>query len=73
MQSGPLHKLNSATISLLPTKELAECVQDFRPISLIHSFAKIVSKVLTLRLAPFIDSLISSSQSAFHQEKMHTR
>jgi hypothetical protein len=69
METGPLHKWNSATISLLPKKELAECVQNFRPISLIHSFAKIVSKVLSLRLEPFINSLISSSQSAFIKKR----
>lgn len=36
MHTGPLFKLNGASISLLPKKELAERVQDFRPISLIH-------------------------------------
>jgi hypothetical protein len=69
LHTGPLHKLNSGTISLLPKNELAERVQDFRPISLIHSFAKIVSKVLSLRLQPYIDKLISSSQSAFIKKR----
>lgn len=36
-----------------------------RPISLIHGIAKIISKLLALRLAPHMNTLISTSQSAF--------
>jgi len=36
LHTGPLPKLNTATITLLPKKELADGVKDFRPISLIH-------------------------------------
>jgi hypothetical protein len=63
--TGPLPKLNGALLTLLPKKEVAEWPGDFRPISLIHSFAKLVSKVLALRLAPHMDHLISMAQSAF--------
>jgi hypothetical protein len=34
-------------------------------ISLIHSFAKLISKVMALRLAPLMDDLVSSAQSDF--------
>jgi hypothetical protein len=61
----PLPKLNGALLTLLPKKEVAELPEDFRPISLIHSFPKLVSKVLVLRLAHHIDGLISNAQSAF--------
>jgi hypothetical protein len=37
----------------------------YRPISLIHAFGKLVSKILALRLQPHIDELISPCQSAF--------
>ncbi|WVZ77845.1 hypothetical protein U9M48_025660 [Paspalum notatum var. saurae] len=57
--------LNSANIVLVPKKEGAMSVADYRPISLIHSFTKIISKVLALRLAPLMNSLVSPSQSAF--------
>ncbi|XP_071687629.1 uncharacterized protein [Rutidosis leptorrhynchoides] len=40
-------------------------ITDFRPISLVSFFYKIVSKILTKRLLPFIDKLISPVQSAF--------
>ena len=69
LHTGPLPKLNTATITLLPKKELAEGGKDFRPISLIHSFQKLVSKVLALRVAPLMDKLISNSQSAFIKKR----
>lgn len=46
-------------------KEDAEQVGDYRPISLVHNFAKLVTKVLASRLAPFLDSMIATNQSAF--------
>jgi mannosylglycoprotein endo-beta-mannosidase len=57
--------LNSANIALLPKKDGAEQLTDFRPISLIHGVAKIIAKMMSLRLSPFMDTLISKSQSAF--------
>jgi hypothetical protein len=57
--------LNTAFITLLPKKVGALEVKDFRPISLIHSFAKLVTKILANRLAPLLPSLISVNQSAF--------
>jgi len=60
-----LNLLNSASVLLIPKKDGAETVQDFRPISLIHAFAKIISKILTIRLAPRMDELIVPCQSAF--------
>ena len=50
---------------LIPKKEIATEPKDFRPISLIHSFAKLLTKVLANRLVIYIDKLISNSQSAF--------
>ncbi|GJU75866.1 RNA-directed DNA polymerase, eukaryota, partial [Tanacetum coccineum] len=43
----------------------AKFVNDFRPISLIGSVYKVVTKVLANRLAPVIVDLISDTQSAF--------
>jgi hypothetical protein len=63
--TGPLLKLNGALLTLLPKSEIAERPGDFKPINLIHSFAKLVSKVLALWLAPHINDLISNAQGAF--------
>ncbi|WVZ90056.1 hypothetical protein U9M48_036389 [Paspalum notatum var. saurae] len=40
-------------------------VKDFRPISLIHSFAKLVTKILANRLTLLLAGLVSNNQSAF--------
>jgi hypothetical protein len=54
--------LNSAYISLLPKMKGAAHAKDFRPISLIHSFAKLVTKILANRLAARLDSMVSTNQ-----------
>jgi hypothetical protein len=61
--------LNSACIVLLPKKAEALRVTYFRPISLIHSIAKIFSKLLANRLAPHLNSLVSNCQSAFIKKR----
>jgi hypothetical protein len=60
-----LYLLNSVYITLLPKKTEAIEVKDYRPISLVHSFAKIVTKILANQLAPKLSNLVSASQSAF--------
>ncbi|KAM0824886.1 hypothetical protein ACQ4PT_069905 [Festuca glaucescens] len=57
--------LNEALITLLPKKEGAVDLKDFRPISLVHSFARLLTKVLARRLAPRMPELVDSNQSAF--------
>jgi hypothetical protein len=57
--------LNRALITLIPKKQDAEEVGDFCPISLVHSFAKMFSKLLANRLRPNMESLVSKNQSAF--------
>jgi hypothetical protein len=51
---GPLPKLNGALLALLPKTETVEQLADFKSISPIHSFAKLVSKVVALWLAPLV-------------------
>ena len=61
--------LNSAYITLLPKKPDADLVKDFRPISLVHSFAKLVTKVLANRLAGRLDKMVLPNQSAFIKKR----
>ncbi|GJS81568.1 RNA-directed DNA polymerase, eukaryota [Tanacetum coccineum] len=56
---------NSSFVALIPKVMDAKFVNDFRPISLIGSVYKVVTKVLANRLAPVIADLISDTQSAF--------
>jgi hypothetical protein len=58
-------RLNRALITLIPKKHDAEEVGDYRPISLVHSFTKLFSKLITNRLRPKMESLVSKNQSAF--------
>lgn len=69
MGCARLQELNSAHICLIPKKADATKAEDFRPISLMHSFAKIVAKLLANRLAPKLDELVSQSQSAFIRKR----
>jgi hypothetical protein len=54
-----LHLLNSTYITLL--LKIAEVVEvkDYRPISLIHNFARIITKAMANRLANKLSTLIS--------------
>jgi hypothetical protein len=64
-QTWSLHRLNNALIVLLPKKMGASAPADFRPITMVHSFAKLISKLLALRLAPRLQQIIAKNQNAF--------
>ncbi|KAM0856686.1 hypothetical protein ACQ4PT_048958 [Festuca glaucescens] len=57
--------LNSTFITLIPKKDDAADVKDYRPIILVHSFAKLFAKLLANRLPPIMSALVDKSQSAF--------
>jgi hypothetical protein len=65
LRAAHLHWINSANIALIPKKDGAEDISDYRPISLIHAIAKYIAKMMAARLAPHMDSLVSNAQSAF--------
>jgi hypothetical protein len=56
---------NRALITLIPKKPDAQEIGDYRPISLVHSFAKLFTKLLATRLRPRMEELVSANQSAF--------
>jgi hypothetical protein len=57
--------LNTAFITLIPKKDDAIQAGDFRPISLIHSFAKLIMEILANRLAARLDTIVPKNQSTF--------
>jgi hypothetical protein len=65
MNQQNLHYLKQAHVVLIPKVSDPQKVSDYRPIILSHSFAKIVSKILTNRLGPELNHLISVNQTAF--------
>ncbi|GJW31640.1 RNA-directed DNA polymerase, eukaryota [Tanacetum coccineum] len=56
---------NSSFIALIPKTPDANMVKDFRPISLIGSFYKIISKILANRLVVVLGDIVNEVQSAF--------
>jgi hypothetical protein len=65
LDTSKFDSLNSATMILLPKKADVVAAKDYRPISLICFFAKLVTKILARRLQPKMHELVSPSQSAF--------
>ena len=61
--------INTALIALLPKRIDASEISHYRRISLIHSVAKLISKVLALRLSAALDGVISPAQTAFQRGK----
>lgn len=61
--------LNSAHIVLIPKKDDARALSDFRPISLTSSVAKLISKLLASRLSKLLYQLVSRCQSAFIKKR----
>ena len=64
--------LNSTFMVLIPIKVGASDVRDFRPICLLGSIYKIISKVLANRLKEVIQQILSPSQNAFTQGRQIT-
>lgn len=60
-----LSPINSSWICPIPKKPAVSTARDLRPISLVHSMAKIISKVLACRLQSFLNLLINPFQTAF--------
>lgn len=62
-------QINSAYITLIPMVESPKSSSDYRPINLINSTLKIISKILATRLRKVLCSLVDNSQSAFIRDR----
>ncbi|GJT40504.1 RNA-directed DNA polymerase, eukaryota, partial [Tanacetum coccineum] len=56
---------NSSFVSLIPKIQDPKLVSDFRPIRLIGSLYKVVTKILAMRLSVVISDLVSEVQTVF--------
>ena len=54
---------------MIPKVEIPQRVADFRPISLVSSVYKILSKVLANRLRMVVGNVVSDSQYAFIKDR----
>ncbi|KAL3637949.1 hypothetical protein CASFOL_018397 [Castilleja foliolosa] len=57
--------INSTFITLIPKVRNPTSIREFRPISLIGGLYKIIAKLLALRMARVVESIISQCQFAF--------
>lgn len=62
-------RLTSNFLTLIPKSSCPQGLRDYRPISLLGSIYKLISKVLASILATVMDSIISSNQSAFIKKR----
>jgi Reverse transcriptase (RNA-dependent DNA polymerase) len=62
-----LAKINHAMLCLLFKELEASIIQKFRPISLLDCSYKIISKILTNRLAVVVPTIVDKAQAAFIQ------
>lgn len=60
-----LRSINSSFITLIPKTDGPVSVNEFRPISLLNSSVKIITKSLANRLQPFITILVHKNQYGF--------
>jgi hypothetical protein len=56
-KTSKMHLFNEANIVLLPKKQAPTVISDYRPISLMHSLTRVITKILVTRLAPHMNEL----------------
>lgn len=70
MTHGKLPKsVNVTWVCLIPKVSNPECVGDYRPISMVGSIYKIISKSLALRPRSVMAPIIDESQTAFVRDR----
>lgn len=62
--------LNSTILSLIPKKEKAEEMKDYKPISCCNVLYKAISKLLANRLNGILPKIIALNQSAFISDRL---
>lgn len=62
--------LNSTILSLIPKKEEAKMMKDYRPISCCNVLYKVISKIIAKRLKSILPKCITWNQSAFIKDRL---
>lgn len=73
MSTGELPgDVNRTVVCLIPKIKVPQSMTDLRPISLCNVLIRVLSKVLSNRLKPCLDTIISDKQSAFIEGRLLT-
>jgi hypothetical protein len=64
-----LEHINGSFITLIPKKDNPKTVNNYRPISLLNSSLKLVTKILATRLQKVIKSIIHQNQYGFIKDR----
>ncbi|XP_019172447.1 PREDICTED: uncharacterized protein LOC109167833 [Ipomoea nil] len=64
--------LNDSNVVLIPKKKVSEYPADLRPIALSNVVYKIMAKMIANRMKPFMDTIVSESQSTFIPDRLIT-
>ena len=62
--------LNSTILALIPKKDIATEMKDYRPISCCNVLYKVISKIIANRLKATLPQCISHNQSAFVKDRL---
>ncbi|KAL0865946.1 hypothetical protein Bca101_045064 [Brassica carinata] len=62
--------INSTILALIPKKDTAKEMKDYRPISCCNVLYKVISKILANRLKVIMPKFISANQSAFVKDRL---
>lgn len=58
-------KINDSYITLIPKKDAPSIMNVFRPISLCNTIYKLIAKIISSRILPILNKIISPLQSSF--------
>jgi hypothetical protein len=64
-----VQRLNYGIITLLPKMSDANKISQYRPICLLRCIYKLLTKVLTIRVEPFVSKIVSFHQNAFMKNR----
>ena len=64
-----LRQINHSALALIPNFKDVDKVEDFRPIACCNVIYKVISKIIALRLAPALISVIDPAQAAYVQNR----
>lgn len=65
-----LRQGNTTTLTMIPKSNRAQVVAEFRPIACCSIIYKVISKVLSHRLAPVLERIVDKAQCDFVKSRL---